>query len=80
MGPRNRVLGGVPGKGAILGVVLPLPLNCIWLCKQQTSWQHGAADLSAGTACHDESEASEWTDLVSGCRVMVNRVNQLSVF
>jgi len=31
------------------------------VCKQQTPQQHGAADLSAWTAHHGKSAASEWT-------------------
>jgi len=70
VGPRKRVSwgpGSPPVEGAILGVVPPL--KCIRLCKQQTSQQHGATDLCAGTVHLGKSTASEWALPLQGWQV-----------
>jgi len=61
-------LGGSPDhskEGAMLAIVPP-PLKCITLCKQQTLQQHGAVDLFTGTVCHSESMALDWTHPLHG--------------
>jgi len=52
-GTMYHVRAWIPKPGAILGVVPPI--ECIRLCKQQTSKKHRAADLSARAACHSKS-------------------------